>query len=91
MDEQLKKILNIIEIETNNKNSVWNKELLIKFIKPEIEELYNYFKNGKIFFKFGKSQRMLESTYIITDSIEKLSNTDLGKEILKFQEMYNKL
>ena len=62
MDEQLKKILNIIEIEANNKNSVWNKELLIKLIKPEIEELYNYLKNGKIFFKFGKSQRMLEST-----------------------------
>lgn len=91
MDKQLKKILNIIEIETNNKNSVWNKGLLIKFIKPEMEELYRYFKNGKTFFKFGKSQRMLESTYIITDSTEKLSNTNLGKEILKFQEMYNKL
>ena len=91
MDEQLKKILNIIEIEINNKNSVWKKELLIRVVKPEIVELYRYFKNGKTFFKFGKNQRMLESTYIITDSIEKLSNTNLGKEILKFQEMYNKL
>lgn len=91
MVEQLKKILNIIEIEINNKNSVWNKKLLIRVIKPEIQELYNYLKKGKIFFKFGKSQRMLESTYIITDSIEKLGNTVLGKELLKFQEMYNKL
>ena len=56
-----------------------------------MKELYNHFVNGEVFFKYGKKQRMLESTYIITDSIRNLSNTSLGKEIIKLQEKYNKL
>ena len=56
-----------------------------------MEELYTHFKNGEVFFKYGKKQRMLESTYIMTDSIRNLSNTSLGKEIIKLQEKYNKL
>lgn len=34
---------------------------------------------------------MLESTYIIIDSIRNLNNTNLGKEIINLQEIYNKL
>jgi len=34
---------------------------------------------------------MLESTYIITDSTRNLNNTNLGKEIIKLQEIYNRL
>ena len=56
-----------------------------------MEKLYAYFANGKVFFKYGKKQRMLESTYIITDSINSLMSTVLGKEIIKLQDMYNKL
>lgn len=56
-----------------------------------MEELYKYFKIGKKFFKYGKNQRMLESTYLITDSMKNLKNTNLGKEILKLQDIYNKI
>ena len=56
-----------------------------------MKELHNHLVNGEVFFKYGKKQRMLESTYIITDSIRNLSNTSLGKEIIKLQEKYNKL
>lgn len=91
MVEQLKIVLNSIEEEINKENSIWDKEQLISIVKPEMEELYNYFVNGKLFFKYGKKQRMLESTYIITDSIKNLNNTSLGKEIIKLQEKYNKL
>lgn len=91
MVEQLKIVLNSIEEEINKENSIWDKEQLISIVKPEIKELYNYFVNGKLFFKYGKKQRMLESTYIITDSIKNLNNTSLGKEIIKLQEKYNKL
>ena len=89
MIEQLKKILNIIENEISDEHSLWDKDQLIKVIKPEMEELYDYFKSGKKFFKYGKNQRMLESTYLITDSLKNLKNTNLGKEILKLQNIYD--
>lgn len=91
MIEQLKKILIILDAEIFDENSIWDKEQLLKVIKPEMEELYDQFKNGKIFFKYGKNQRMLESTYLITDSIKNLNNTILGKEILKLQDMYDNI
>ena len=80
MIEQLKKILIIVENEIFDENSLWDKD-----------QLYNYFKSGKEFFKYGKNQRMLESTYLITDSMKNLKNTNLGKEILKLQNIYNNI
>ncbi len=91
MVEQLKRVLNSIEEEIKSENSIWDKEQLISVIKPEMEELYTHFKNGRVFFKYGKKQRLLESTYIMTDAIRNLSNTSLCKEIIKLQEKYNKL
>ncbi|MBS1364142.1 MAG: hypothetical protein HPY96_07960 [Bacilli bacterium] len=91
MVEQLKRVLNSIEEEIKSENSIWDKEQLISVVKPEMEELYTHFKNGRVFFKYGKKQRLLESTYIMTDAIRNLSNTSLGKEIIKLQEKYNKI
>ena len=91
MVEQLKRVLNSVEAEMKSENSIWDKEQLISVVKPEMEELYTHSKNGRVFFKYGKKQRMLESTYIITDSTRNLCNTSLGKEIIKLQEKYNKL
>lgn len=91
MIEQLKKILIIIENEISDEHSLWDKDQLIKVIKPEMEELYDYFKSGKKFFKYDKNQRMLESTYLITDSLKNLKNTNLGKEILKLQNIYDNI
>ena len=91
MVEQLKRVLNSIEEEIKSENSIWDKEQLISVVKPEMEELYTHFKNGRVFFKYGKKQRLLESTYIMTDAIRNLSNISLGKEIIKLQEKYNKL
>ena len=91
MLEQLKRVLNCIEKEIKNVISIWDKKQLISIVKPEMEELYNHFANGRVFFKYGKKQRMLESTYIITDSIKNLKETILGKEIIKLQELYNRL
>ena len=91
MVEQLKRVLNSIEEEIKSENSIWDKEQLIYVVKPEMEELYTHFKNGRVFFKYGKKQRLLESTYIMTDAIRNLSNTSLGKEIIKLQEKYNKI
>ncbi len=91
MIEQLIKILKILEFEMKSENSVWDKQQLMFVVKPEMEELYSHFANGRVFFKYGKKQRMLQSTYIITDSIRNLNKTNLGKEIIKLQEIYNRL
>ncbi len=91
MVEQLIKVLKILEDEIKSENSACDRQQLILVVKPEMEELYNHFANGKVFFKYGKKQRMLESTYIITDSTRNLNNTNLGKEIIKLQEIYNRL
>ena len=41
------------------------------------------------FFKYGKKQRMLESTHIITDSLSALDKTPLGSKILELQKLFN--
>ena len=64
MVEQFKIILTEIEKEIASENSIWDKEQLVHVVKPEMEKLYAYFADGKVFFKYGKKQRMLESTYI---------------------------
>ena len=62
MVEQLIRVLNSVEAEMKSENSIWDKEQLSSVVKPEMEELYTHFKNGRVFFKYGKKQRLLEST-----------------------------
>lgn len=66
--------------------SLWNLEQIQKVIVPEISELLSHAKKGEIYFKYGKEQRLLESSYLITDSLNHLSHTTLGKCILKLQK-----
>ena len=88
-------VLDYAEKEKNivldGKMSSWSLEKIQKVIIPEISELLLYAKNGKIYFKYGKNQRLLESSYLITDSLNDLSHTDLGKCILKLQNYYDTL
>ena len=72
-------------------SSTWAITLLDKVIKPEMEELLDHAKKGEIYFKYGKKQRMLESTYFMTDSPVNLGGTPLGIKIFALQEMYRKL
>ena len=75
----------------DGKLSLWNLEQIQKVIIPEISELLSYAKKGKIYFKYGKKQRLLESSYLITDSLNDLSHTALGEYVLKLQNLYNTL
>ncbi len=88
-------VLDCAEKEKNaildGKESLWNLEQIQKVIVPEISELLSYANNGKIYFKYGKKQRLLESSYLITDSLNDLSHTALGKGILKLQNLYDTL
>lgn len=75
----------------NGKLSLWNLEQIQKIIAPEISELLSYANKGIVYFKHGKKQRLLESSYLITDSLNDLSHTDLGECILKLQNLYDSL
>ena len=70
---------------------MWNLEQIQKVIVPEISELLLYANKGEIYFKYGKKQRLLESSYLITDSLNDLSHTALGEYVLKLQNLYDTL
>lgn len=75
----------------DGKMSLWNLDQIKKVIIPEITELLSYANKGEIYFKHGKKQRLLESSYLITDSLNDLSHTALGKSILNLQNFYDSL
>lgn len=74
----------------NHVDSEWNYDQIEKVVMPEMNELLSYANQGKLFFKYGKKQQLLESTYIITDSIKNLANTILGEKVIELQEVYNR-
>lgn len=71
--------------------SQWEINQLEGVLQPEVSELLSFALKGKVFFKYGKRQRMLESTYLITDSFSALDKTSLGMKILDLQKLYNSL
>ena len=73
------------------KASKWSISQLHDIILPEMCELLTYANKGKVYFKYGKKQRMLLSTYLLTDSLENLNKTELGSKISKLQQFYNSL
>lgn len=95
--EEYQKILeNIIdcahyEVTTirNGGISGWNVEQLERVVIPEMITLRQYILRGELFLKYGEQQRLLESTYLLTDSLNMLSNTPLGLQIGNLQKKIN--
>lgn len=91
----LKEIVECVRHECDSidagKASKWNKDQLEHVVLPEVHELLKYALRGKILFKYGKKQRLLESSYIMTDSLEILNDTTLGEKIIELQNYYNSL
>ncbi|WIF88422.1 hypothetical protein [Acholeplasma laidlawii] len=84
-------ILDEVEKEKVNPDSLWHSSLLDNVVVPEISQLLKFAKNGVVYFKYGKKQRRLESTYFILDSMAPLDSVLLGQKILKLQQLYRKL
>ena len=91
----LSEIIECAEIESEKINtgqpSQWERNQLEGIVRPEISELLSFALKGIVFFKYGKKQRMLESTYLITDSFLALDKTPLGRKLLELQKHYNSL
>jgi hypothetical protein len=74
-----------VTIISNGGSSCWNVDQLEKGVIPEMVELQQYILGGELFLKYGKQQRLLESTYMLTDSLNILNRTPLGLQISKLQ------
>lgn len=89
----IEEVITLTEEECRRKQegeiSKWDYKLLQNVVDLEMKELLLHAKNEKVYFKYGKQQRILESTYVITDSTEQLKETTLGRKILELQQMYN--
>ena len=70
-------------------SSYWNANQLERVVIPEMIELLRYMLRGDLFLKYGKQQRLLESTYLLTDSVNMLSRTLIGIQISRLQEKIN--
>ena len=77
------------EARAQNGNSRWEERALKNIVIPEMNELKLYADKGIIYYKYGKKQSVLESTYLITDSMSSLDSTPLGRMILLLQDMYS--
>ena len=95
LENLLKEIIDDIELEkerlSNGEMSRWNYGQLQNIVSPEMNELLSYAIKGKVYFKYGKKQRLLESTYLLTDSLEHISETSLGEKISKLQQLFNSI
>lgn len=97
--EEFQKILSSVlkhaEIEKaciiEGKDSLWSISLIQNVVIPEISELLDHAKKGEVYFKHGKKQRLLESTYYMTDEVRNLYNTSLGRQIALLQYYYDRL
>lgn len=63
----------------------------LNYIKKEMQELNQYAQKGTVYFKYGKRQRTLDSSYIVTDSLSNFTSTQLGKLLNKLQDIYSRL
>ena len=70
-------------------SSYWNANQLEQVVIPETTELLRYILRGELFLKYGKKQRLLESTYLLTDSVNLLSKTLIGVQIGHLQAKIN--
>ena len=74
---------------SNGGFSCWDADQLAHIVIPEMRQLRQYLLKGELFLKYGKQQRLLESAYLMTDSLNMLSHTPLGIQIRNLQEKIN--
>lgn len=59
----------------------------VKAVISELSQLQDHGQKGEFFFPYGKQQRLLESAYMLTDSLNDLHKTPLGIGIRQIQDM----
>ena len=79
------------ETRVQNGNARWEERELKNIVIPEMNELKLHADRGYVYFKYNKKQRMLESTYLIIDSLKALDSTSLGRKIMLLQDIYNSI
>ncbi|MBD5132800.1 MAG: hypothetical protein HDT28_09505 [Clostridiales bacterium] len=91
-------VISVAKSEMANENSKWDKGVIEQVVLPEMQELYDHFIVGERYFKYKRKfgisriwQRRLQSVAYMLDTLEKLSDTELGQAIYDFQRIYDRL
>lgn len=88
--ELLANIIDLANLEVssskNGGTACWDIVQLERVVIPEMSELFRYLLSGVLFLKYGKQQRLLESAYLMTDSLNMLGDTPLGIQIRNLQK-----
>lgn len=95
--EEYKKLLETIISLTHNEVTIiskgiasdWELSQLDGVVLPEMNELMQYLDRGQLYLKYGRHQRLLESAYILTDSLKTITDTQLGVHITMLQDKIN--
>ncbi len=86
----INRVLLEVQREKEKATSPW-KSSQLQAVFDEFINLEAGLENGILLFPYGRKQRMLESTYFLTDSLEHLNQTPLGMLIDHFQEEYQRI
>ena len=84
------KVVKLANKELDNKKTKWDADQLKSVVLPEIKMLLKSHTDKKVFYDYLSENQMLESTYLIIDSLDGLNKSTLGKTILRLQNRIDK-
>ncbi len=84
------KVVEQVNKELDSKKTKWNVNQLESIVLPEMKMLSKAHADENAFFIFLSENKMLESTYLIIDSLNGLNKSNLGKTILRLQNRIDK-
>ncbi len=84
------KVADQVNKELDNKKTKWDANQLKSIVLPEIKMLLKSHDDKKKFYEYLSENEMLESTYLIIDSLDGLNKSTLGKTILCLQNRIDK-
>lgn len=87
---QAKKVIDQANKELNKEKTKWDAEQIKTVVLPEMNMLLKSHTDKKEFYVFLSDNKMLESTYLIIDSLDCLNKSSLGKTILCLQDRIDK-
>jgi len=84
------KVVKLANKELDNKKTKWDADQLKSIVLPEMKMLLKSHMDENDFCDFLSENQMLESTYLIVDSLDGLNKSTLGKTILRLQNRIDK-
>lgn len=72
-------------------DSSWDRDRFVKLSLKELSELYEYAQKGIILYKYGPNNRKLDSVVFAKKNGINLSESSLGRQLIKLDRMYRSM